>query len=890
MTDGPEEQRWQRLEGLWDAATELPSDRWAEFLDTAVSDDVELRRELESMLAERAPAERFFRRMAEAVNAVAPGDGAGADRIIGATVGPYRVEGRLGAGGMGIVYRARDPRLERVVALKLLPSHLSLDERARRRFFTEARAAAAIDHPNICTIYEVGETAEPRPFLAMAFYAGETLEGLLKRGPLQAERAVDLAAQIARGLCAAHERGVTHRDIKPSNVMITTDGVAKILDFGLATLPDAVTTRGDQTLGTVAYMSPERARGLPADYRTDLWSLGVVLYEMVTGTRPFRADSEVGVLYAITHEPHPTVSSVRVEVPAGLEGTIDRLLSKDPADRYPDAATVLEALETCAEPTGGGARRTADRRHRTTRARRHSVYVLAVVAFVAGATALRSILAAGPGPPRVAVIIHDDTPAGDDLGWLPGELAGTTISRLSRVPGIEALSMNDIRPWRDAGLSDRAIADRAGADWLVSVSVRRAGTHVVASVALIDGGEAPLLRREPGRPLGEEGALIEDVARVARTMVREQLLAELQAGRRTWGDTSPAALRLVNEALGWIDEADRRIEGPDATTAWPFLRSAEATLLQAVQADPDWAEPLIRGARLADRTAKYTFGTGQSRDSVEATLERGFQYATRALRLPGDSARALEARGILRYTSTVFLPLDPGGKAATLDSAEQDLRAALRIDRGLPLALSTLGRIESGTGRFAAALITKEDAYRADRYEQPIEKLMDLFDAYFEAGQDGNAAEKCDETANRFPASWVVARCRLKLMAWGATVAADPDSAWWWVRRGTDIAEETVRPGARMQLEILAAGVLARLGMADSGRAVLARVRSSAGPDAPLDTLAGLRLEAGVRLLLGDIGRARAIIDDYLERRPSARNELAGSRVLAGLSDGPTSR
>ena len=713
MTDGNDEPRWQRLERLWDVASVLPSERRADFLDTELPDDVGLRRELASLLADQAAAERFFRLMADAVDGIASvGTADAADAPTGRTIGPYLVEGLLGAGGMGIVYRARDPRLARDVALKLLPPHLSLNEAARRRFFAEACAAAAVDHPNVCTIYEVGETAEPRPFLAMAYYPGETLETLLEHGPLPLERAVDLGSQIARGLAAAHDRGVTHRDIKPGNIIITAQGVAKILDFGLATLPDAAVTRADRTLGTVAYMSPERVSGRAADHRTDLWSLGVVLYEMVVGSRPFRGDSEVGVLYAIVHESYTPPSALRPEVPEALERVIERLLAKEPADRYPNAVAALQALETGNDADASPAHRSADRLRTKRPRRRRRVYAIAVAGIVVSATALNWIFAAAPGAPRVAVISHDDTPAGEGLGWLPGELSGTVISRLTRVPGIEALSVTSLRPWLDAGLSDRAIAERAAADWVISTSVRRVGTHVVAAVALFDRtGTEPLLRREPGRPLGEEGALIEDVARVASAMVREQLLLELQAGHRRWPDRSPEALRLVTVALGEIDEADRRIEGRDVVDAWPFLRSADATLARAALTDPDWVEPLVRGARLADRTAKFAFGTGQSADSVQAALERGVRYADRALDLQGDNARALEARAILRYTSTLLVAsLDAARKASLLDSAEQDLRAALRSDRGLALALGVLGSIESATARAADALITMEDA------------------------------------------------------------------------------------------------------------------------------------------------------------------------------------
>src|SRR5262245_54171338 len=230
---------------------------------------------------ERA-AQSFFDRFAGIVDDAADAV-AHHDALIGQTIGHYRVDARLGEGGMGVVYRALDTRLNRTVALKFLPEYLNSDRRAKERFLIEARAAAALDHPNICNIHEVAET-EKRTFIAMAFYDGETLDEALKRGPLSWSRALDYATQIAGGLGAAHERGIVHRDVKPGNVIVTANGVVKLLDFGIARMTDvAGVTATGVTPGTMAYMSPEQVTGRPVDARTDLWSLGVLLYEMITG-------------------------------------------------------------------------------------------------------------------------------------------------------------------------------------------------------------------------------------------------------------------------------------------------------------------------------------------------------------------------------------------------------------------------------------------------------------------------------------------------------------------------------------------------------------------------------------------------------------------------------
>ncbi len=257
----------------------------------------------------------------------------------------YRIVEKLGAGGMGVVYKAEDTRLGRTVALKFLPAELTRDEDAKQRFIQEAHAASTLDHPNICTIFEVDETADGQMFISMAYYEGETLQAHLAHGRLGIAAALDIAIQIAQGLVKAHALGIVHRDIKPANLILTADGGVKILDFGLAKLVGqlGLTTAG-KALGTVAYMSPEQILGREIGPQTDIWALGVVLFEMLGGEVPFKGDIEPATIYAIVNEEPAPLRKLRPEVPNELHDIVHRALAKNPAQRYPQITALLADL------------------------------------------------------------------------------------------------------------------------------------------------------------------------------------------------------------------------------------------------------------------------------------------------------------------------------------------------------------------------------------------------------------------------------------------------------------------------------------------------------------------------------------------------------------------
>ena len=266
----------------------------------------------------------------------------------GGTHGHFEIVGPLGRGGMGVVYRALDTRLGRTVALKFLPPFLSADDDARERFFAEARAASALDHPNICTVHEISETADGQAFIAMALYEGETLEAKIAGGPLPVEEAIGYARQMAAGLAKAHAAGIVHRDMKPANVIITTDGIAKILDFGLAKLADVHLTKTGDVVGSVKYMSPEHTEGKKVDRRTDLWSIGVMLYEMLAGRHPFGESHTGNIMYGILHEQPEPLAGLNPRVPEPVQRIVEGCLVKDRARRYQSADELLDDLDRLA--------------------------------------------------------------------------------------------------------------------------------------------------------------------------------------------------------------------------------------------------------------------------------------------------------------------------------------------------------------------------------------------------------------------------------------------------------------------------------------------------------------------------------------------------------------
>jgi serine/threonine protein kinase len=263
----------------------------------------------------------------------------------GQTVSQYELLEQLGGGGMGIVFKALDRRLGRFVALKFLPSDVSLEGEQGARFLREAKVVASLDHPNVCSVLEVEELDDGQLFMVMPWYEGETLKQKIARGPLDVDEAIDYGSQVARGLAHAHAAGVVHRDIKPANIIVTPEGRAKILDFGVAKIAERGLTLAGAVLGTLSYMSPEQAAGESVDHRTDLWALGVVLYEMLARKPPFQGARLDAMLTALMHQQPASLTALRPEIPDALAATVSRLLEKHPDRRPGDAGEVANELD-----------------------------------------------------------------------------------------------------------------------------------------------------------------------------------------------------------------------------------------------------------------------------------------------------------------------------------------------------------------------------------------------------------------------------------------------------------------------------------------------------------------------------------------------------------------
>ena len=404
--------------------------------------------------------------------------------MIGKTISHYTIVEKLGEGGMGVVYKAHDTKLDRDIALKFLPP--AGGEKEKTRLIREARAVAQLDHPNICTVYEIGDS-EGMPYIAMAYIEGETLKDRIENGPLALNEIIDYTRQIARGLQSAHRKHITHRDIKSANIMITPDGQIKIMDFGLAKLAGRTQlTQEGSTAGTVMYMSPEQARGEDVDHRTDIWSFGVVLYEMLTGRLPFQSEYETAAVYSILNEEPPPIGNLNPDVHPELEAIVKKALQKNKEDRYQQLDELLSNLEILQ----GTAVSETDRRRFFT-GRKPFIYAAAVLLLLLVVAAV--FFLGGPVPEAraiksIAVLPFTNLSNDPDQEYFSDGMMEEILDRLFKIGDLKVISRTSSMRYRNTDKSIKEIAGELGVASILEGSVRRIGNNVRITVQLIDAG------------------------------------------------------------------------------------------------------------------------------------------------------------------------------------------------------------------------------------------------------------------------------------------------------------------------------------------------------------------------------------------------------------------
>jgi len=648
----------------------------------------------------------------------------------GTEIGHYKIIKKIGAGGMGEVYLAEDTNLNRKVALKFLPSHLCQDEDCRKRFTREAQAAAGLDHPNIASIHEVGEY-KGRPFFSMQLVEGQSLREVIAGKDLPIDRILEIVIQICEGLQAAHDKGITHRDIKPSNILVDSHNRVRIVDFGLASISGSEQlTKTGSTLGTIGYMSPEQVQGKEIDHRSDLFSLGVVLYELITKQNPFKRDSEAATLKAVSDDlPHP-VARYRAEVPNGLQAIIDKALEKDVKTRYQhadgmlsDLVRVKRSLES-GQPTISG-RLVSGRALRGWWAAALIVVIAASVLIVTkpwrrDTTSDESDKIKLAAPPSIAVLPFVDMSPNKDQEYFCDGIAEELINGLAQLGGLKVAARTSAFQFKQPDRNIPAIGQELGVTTVLEGSVRKAGNRLRITVQLINVKDGfHLWSGKYDRTLDDIFAIQDEISLAIVEKLRLQLLEpEKKRLVRRHTDNKEAYNLYLKGRYFW----NKRHEG-GMTSALDYYQ-------QAIDKDPTYPLPYIG---IADAYVILgTFGFLPPRES----FPKAKAAANKALELDSNLG---EAHAPLAFAA-FFYDWD-------WNAAEREFDICFKLIPNYAIAHSWYATYLSGRGRYEEALAEAERALELDPLSLVFNSVVGLM--HLEGHHFEQAIEQLKQTLER---------------------------------------------------------------------------------------------------------------------------------------------
>ena len=649
-------ERWEKIIDLFQSALERAPEERAAFLDKACNGDERMRREVESLLISHAHAETFIEVPAfKAAPEFAPND---TNALVGKLIGHYRIEALIGVGGMGEVYLARDERLGRKAALKLLPDRLTTDETQVSRFKNEARTASALNHPNILTVYEIGTDGNVQ-FIATEFIEGVTLRATLQDAGINTHRALEIAVQVASALAAAHDAGVVHRDIKPENIMLRPDGYVKVLDFGIAKLTEQrrasdeqpgettalLQTRPGLVLGTVDYMSPEQARGQKVDARSDIWSVGVVLYEIVTGNPPFRGETPSDCIAGIlTTEPAP-LSSISPDVPPKLESILEKALRKNADERYQtikEMLAELRILKAKLEAEGSFSQTRSGDHSNITKIRRpkRGVLITLLAALFAALAVPGYFLFFARTPSAneksIAVLPFENLSEDKSNAYFADGIQDEILTRLSKIADLKVISRTSTQRYKRKSQNSSEIGKQLGVANLLEGSVQKTNDQVRVNVQLIGAANDSHLWAETfDRRLIDIFSVESEVAKAIADQLRVKLTGheeEIIAARPT---NNPQAYDAYLRGLAYTLKTGN---SPANTLG------AQKHLKEAVRLDPKFA--------LAWALLSYVDALGYltlTLQPTDALREETGQAAETALALQPNLGEAILAKGYYYY-------------------------------------------------------------------------------------------------------------------------------------------------------------------------------------------------------------------------------------------------